>query len=413
MTTNHLTQEHCSRRTGWKYALTTLVLLVFIPVRNAVPAPTGIPVTVTLPRAGLATVVIEDTSGRRIRNLIAETPLPAGPTTLTWDGYDEGMRASGEGDPWDRSLTRQKVAAGTYVMRGLVHDRLDLRYEFSVNSPGVPPWKTADGSGGWLADHSPSADILYLPTGIPAPHGRGSAHYFVCATAGESGESFVWLDVKGRRLYGMNTGFWGATHLARDLGTQPDRDYSLYTFTSGERDSDNNNLEVRGLRADGVLETVYLAQFPMEWKKSVLPTFKNVPEAYGTDGMAVYNGRVVLAWTRRNTLLIADARTKKQTGAISFPSPLGVTFTANGDLLVISGRMVKRLRLTADGTKIAHAETVIARGLVDPHRLTLDARGNLYVADWGRSHQIKAFSPEGKLLRTFGSPRRSAARALQ
>ncbi len=368
------------------------------------PAAGGIPITFTLPKAGLATVVIEDAQGRRVRNLIAETPLPAGQNTISWDGYDEGTRAAGDGDPWDRGLTRQRVAPGSYAVRGLVHDRLNLRYEFSVNSPGTPPWKTADGGGGWLADHSPPADILYLPQGIPAPNGKGMARFLVCSSAGESGEEFVWMNGAGRRLYGMNTGFWGGTHLARDPGANPDRDYSLYTFTSGERDPDNNNLEVRGLKADGTLETVFLTKFPMEWKKSVLPTFKTVAEAYGTNGLAVHDGRIVVAWTRRDTLLVADARTKRQVAAISFPAPRGLAFGPRGDLYLVSGHAVKRARLSSDGARLVGMQTVVAGGLQDPHRLTLDGAGDLYVTDWGASHQVKVFSPSGKLLRTLGRP---------
>jgi hypothetical protein len=40
-----------------------------------------------------------------------------------------------------------------------------------------------------------------------------------------------------------------------------------------------------------------------------------------------------------------------------------------------------------------------------------NGEGNLYVSDWGASHQVKVFEPKGALLRTIGKPggRRSAA----
>ena len=111
----------------------------------------GIPILIYLPRAGLATVVIEDAHGNRVRNLVSELSLPAGRSVITWDGYDEGVRKEeGEGDLWNHDLTRHRAAPGTYTVRGLDHDPFSLRYEFSVNSPGTPPWKTVDGSGGWL-----------------------------------------------------------------------------------------------------------------------------------------------------------------------------------------------------------------------------------------------------------------------
>ena len=364
----------------------------------------GIPFTVTLPKAGLATVVIDDAQGNRVRNLVSETPLPAGQTTLLWDGYDEGERTGRDGDPWERGLIRRRVVPGAYTVRGLVHDPLRLRYQFSVNSPGTPPWKTRDDSGGWLADHAPPADILYLPQGAPAPNGRGTAHLLVCSTAGESGEEFVWLNATGRRLYGTNTGFWGGTHLARDPGANPDGDYYAYTFQSGERDFDNNNLEVRGFRADGRLETVFHTTFPMAWKKTVLPTFKTTQEAYGTNGLAVYNGRIVVAWTRRDQLLIGDARTRQPVATIPLPAPRGVAFDTQGRLYVITGRQVRRFTLSGDGKTLTSGATLIATGLEDPRRLALDALGNIYVSDWGRSHQVKVFSAAGKFLRVIGKP---------
>ena len=58
-----------------------------------------IPINIDLPKAGYVTVVIDDAQGNRARNLIAETLLPAGKTTLIWDGYDEGVRSAGGDDP--------------------------------------------------------------------------------------------------------------------------------------------------------------------------------------------------------------------------------------------------------------------------------------------------------------------------
>src|SRR5262249_7737472 len=152
------------------------------------------------------TLVIEDEAGNRIRNLVGEVSLPAGENVVWWDGFDEGARNE-QGD-----LIRHRVAPGKYRVRGLVHRGIHLRYEFPLYGPGDPPWKTKDGKGGWLADHSPPADVLYLPPESGSPHSP-RAQLLVCSTSGETGEEFVWLDMEGRRLYGRNEGFWGGTHL--------------------------------------------------------------------------------------------------------------------------------------------------------------------------------------------------------
>src|SRR5690242_13663246 len=91
----------------------------------------GIPVTFTLDKPGFVTLVIEDKTGDRVCNLVADTYFAAGKHTVLWDGYDVGAQdASG-------ALVRHRVEPGSYRLRGLVHDHLGLRYEMTVNSHGT------------------------------------------------------------------------------------------------------------------------------------------------------------------------------------------------------------------------------------------------------------------------------------
>jgi sugar lactone lactonase YvrE len=362
----------------------------------------GIPISVDLPKSGYVTLVIEDARGNRVRNLISETLLPAGKNTILWDGYNEGRRAEGDDDVWMRDLIRQRVPPGVYTVRGLIHDRLSLRYEFSVNSPGTPPWKTKDGSGGWLADHSPAADILYLPQGTPAPNSKGIARFLVCSSSAETGEEFVWLDADGRRLYGTNTGFWGGTHLARDPGQHAIAGNVAYVFMSGERDPDNNNIEVRAFRANGDIVSVAKITFPLELKKTVLPAFKDVAEEYGTDGLAVYNGIAVFSITRQDRLVFADVRTGHMIGEAHVPAPRSLCFDGQGRLWAICGRQVRRYRPDLAQAQPGAGETVVAQGLEAPRGIALDAAGAIYVSDGGRSHQVKVFTPQGHCVRVIG-----------
>ena len=103
------------------------------------PTLAPLPVTLRLAKPGYVTAVIERADGRRVGNLVSEVKAQAGSLTLNWDLYDVGVR-KGEKEPYVRTL----VEPGTYRIRGLVHDGLDLRYEFSVYSPGQPSWKTED-----------------------------------------------------------------------------------------------------------------------------------------------------------------------------------------------------------------------------------------------------------------------------
>jgi hypothetical protein len=351
----------------------------------------GVPISFSLESPSRVTLVIEDDRGNRIRNLIAETLFPAGDNTVSWDGYDDGKRAAtGE-------LIRQRVPPGIYYLRGLTHDGIRMSYEMTVYNPGKPPWSTKDKSGGFLADHSPPADVLYLPQGIPTPNGKGRARFLVCSTSAEAGDEFVWLDAEGQRLYGTNDGFWGGTHLARDLGTDPAPGYYAYVFESGQRDADNLNLEVRGFKTESSqLESVI--KYP---RPPTLRTFKD-DEAYGSDGLAVHNGRLVFAISMLNKLVFADVRTKKVLGEVSLGSPRAPVFDRLGRLYVLSEGKLKRFSVPENRASLGDEQTLVGHGLEDPRRLMLDDQGNLYLSDWGKAHQVKIFDPDGKWLRTIG-----------
>jgi hypothetical protein len=359
----------------------------------AKPQNLGVPVRFNLQSPSQVTLVIEDERGNRIRNLVAETLLAAGDHTIYWDGYDDAMRNS-KGE-----VTKRRVAPGTYRVRGLTHSGIKMHYEMTVNNPGMPPWATKDGVGGWLADHSPPADILALPPDTMAPNGKGNARFLVCSTSGEAGSEFVWLDSDGRRLFGTNDGFSGGTHLARDVGPNPAPGYSAYVFMSGQRDADNFNIDVRGFKANGgAIEKVARYARP-----KTLRTFKD-DEAYGSDGVAVYNGRIVFAITMLDKLVVADARTKKVVGEIALPSPRAPVFDKEGALVVISEGKVKRFRLEGDKPSLQDEKTIVSEHLADPRRMGLDDRGNIYVSDWGKHHQIKVFDAAGRFLRAIGKP---------
>ena len=403
-------RESCVRSAA--FGIVACALLRFLSAapaaaqKEAPVAAGSVLIPVELPKAAYVTVVIDDAQGNRVRNLVAETYLPAGKSVIAWDGYDEGIRKEGEDDVWTRALTRKRVAPGTYTIRGLTHDKLTLKYEFSVNSPGSPPWQTKDGSGAWLADHSPPADILYLPKGAPSPNNKGEARFLVCASSGEAGDEFVWLNREGRRLYGRNTGFWGGTHFALDPGPKADPDIIAYTFISGERDPDNDNIETRAIHKNGDVTPAALLKFPLAWKKmGELPQFKTTEESYGSNGMAVYNGIVVFTVTRQGRVVFADARTHKILGEDKIAAPRSLTFDNAGRLYLISGRRVLRFdKPDFAGAKLGKATPLITTNLEDPVRIARDSAGKIYVSDWGKSHQVKIFTAEGKFVRAIGKP---------
>ena len=92
-------------------------------ILSAAPEPTGpppIPVRFTLKEAGFVTLVIEKPDGLRVRNLVSETPFPAGEHVVPWDGTDDWLRDKDAAAHGIFHIPARFVEPGRYRVRGLV-----------------------------------------------------------------------------------------------------------------------------------------------------------------------------------------------------------------------------------------------------------------------------------------------------
>jgi hypothetical protein len=370
---------------------------------KAVPPVTAqepIPVEFTLPEDALVTLVIEDQAGRRVRNLVAETPFPRGRNTVYWDGTDDLGRDLDAANHGLYSIPARLVAAGDYQVRGLWRKPVHLRYEFAVNSPGDPPWPTADGSGGWTTNHTPVSSVLFLPAD-KAPGGRPLI--YLGSHVSEGGAALAWVDPDGRKKGGRGPigGAWtGAQFLARDEGAEAEPGVLAYVgaaWTAGGRKNQGE---------------VLLTALTKSGDQKVLQHVFDLPG--GTDGaaiaetlggLAVHNGLVVFSQTSLNQLVFV--RAGKVAGTVAMPSPRGLAFDRRGRLLVLTDHALLRHEV-ADGAGLGAGETIAAQ-LEDPTGLALDAAGDIYVAERGTRHQVKRLSPRGVVECVYGTPGRPKA----
>lgn len=345
----------------------------------------GIPIRFPLDKPAYVTLVIEDATGKRVRNLIAETQLPAGDNLITWDGYDDGTRNE-KGD-----LVRRRVAAGQYRVRGLTHTGIRLNYEFPLYSGGNPPWKTADRSGAWMADHSAPMGAVFLPAGV-SPYGKGKPQVLLSSLEAEAGDPLIMVDETGQRIYGEHFFGWqGGIAVTRDMGTATDPDLFAYAVTANEE-----RVVLRALRKSG--GGVEVASVPAETKMPSWPGHSGI-------SIAVYNGLAVVSMPLDNKLVFIDTKERKILGSSPLPSPRGVYFDAKGNLFAISNNTVKRFRIAnSQEPKLDAGTVLIDDNLVEAHTLTGDSAGNLYVADWGKLSQVKVFSADGTYRRVIGKP---------
>ena len=290
-----------------------------------------IPIAFHLDKPGVVTLVIEDAEGNRIRNLVAETRFPAGDNTAWWDGLDDRERDYEAADHHQYRIPGRLVAPAGYRVRGLVRDEVTLTYDASFYTHGNPAWDTADGTGGWLANHTPPQACAFVPPGMT---GDGKAVMLIGSPITEGGSGLAWVDPDGRKLGGIGWigGNWtGAAHLAVDRGAKRFPGFYAYVASAAE-----GELRLTGLRPDGGNAGVI-----DHWK------FPN-KDAEGCNGIAVNNGLLVASLPKLNAVLLVEVAYGRVLGLLPCPDPRGVAFDAQGRLLLLSGTHVLRASLPAD-----------------------------------------------------------------
>lgn len=365
---------------------------------NVLPPPLAI--RVTAPADGFVTLVINDRESMRVRNLVSEAPVKAGPQTFHWDGLDDlgrDLDAAGHGL---YHIPGVPVAPGQYRVEGLFRKEIDLRWEFSAYNPGHPPW--GKGTGGWLANHSPPQAACFVPA-ERSPDGKARLYFGSYVTEGPDG--FIWTDTEGRKLGGRGWigGLWTvAPYLAFDAGERCDTSTTVYVGSVWRTGKKGGEAELR-------LSAVWHAGDAARDRSVYKTTFPfNGSDDPGAEigGLAAWNGRLAVALTRAGKVLFVDATNGLAVGEYRLPAPRGLAADRMGRLLVVSETRVVRL---SDWTAGASLEPVIADGLEAPRQIAVAPDGQIYVSDHGASHQVKVFSPAGKALRTVGKPGKPAS----
>lgn len=378
------------------------------------PVPGGangklIPVKFTLPEDGFVTLVIEDSAGRRVRNLVSETPFKKGANIAWWDGANDLNRDFDAARHGVSHIPKELVAPGAYKVRGLWRKEIDYRYEFSVYGSGNPPWFTANHTGGWLANQTPPQSAVFVPadrspTGAPA--------LFLGAFITEGPDGFIWTDLDGKKRGGRRWlgGAWtAAPYLARDDGDAADRSVPVYVASVGPTGNDHAKFQLRVTAFKAGMSEGEKASFTLPIPAPPTKPGESMDVYWEAEigGLAVRNGLAVCSMTRTGKLIFVDMKTGRFVGEAPLENPHGSIFDSQGNLLVLSGTKLLRFEGVA-GPELPEP-TVLIEGLEDPRGITLDAEGSIYLSDRGDSHQVKIFTPEGKPVRTIGKPGRPQA----
>ena len=366
---------------------------------KAAEEPPPIPVKFTLPEPGLVTLVIEDKDGHRVRNLVSETPFPAGENTAWWDGSDDLLRDPEAARHGVYNIPTRPVAPGKYTVRGLWHRPLTLRYEFSIYSAGKPAWETADKTGCWLTTHTPPTSMAFVPGSRTVD---GHALVFMGAFVAEGGHGLQWLREDGTKLGGQGWvgGNWtGAPTLAVDLGANAVPEHLCYVGSIWEGEL-RLTAKTQKLEDKSVLKEKLAGEIDPKAKQPkppVLEGFDGGDKINVLGGIAARDGQLVCSLVRQGELLVVDVKAGKIAARIALENPRGLVFDTQGRLLALSGKQLVRFP-ALDGKP----ETIIAEGLDDPRHVALDSDGNYLITDRGAAHQVKRFSSAGKPLGVIG-----------
>lgn len=357
-------------------------------------APIAVPFNLKDP--GYVTLVIEDKTGQRVRNLVSETWFKAGNNTVWWDGLDDlgrDVEAAGHGI---YAIPSKLVAPGDYTVRGLVHQEIKTSYEMAVYAPGNPPWTTNDHLGGWLGNHSAPQAALFIPA-AQSPTKQPAVFLGNYITEGPDG--LAWVDLDGKKMGGMRWlgGIWtGAPYMARDEAEKADPGISAYTAAVWRTSGKDVQLVLR------VNSLPKNADKPI-FLYTLRPARSNIE--VGTEeigGFAVYNGTGIVSLPKMNQLVFIGLKDGKLLGTVTANDPHGLAFDHKGRLLVLSGNQLLRFNTIPDPAKPVAPQQVISAQLDAPVGITLDTEGKLYISNGGDSHQVKVFTEEGKFVRAIG-----------
>lgn len=303
-----------------------------------------------LDAAARVTVVVEDAEGRRVRNLLADEPLAAGPAAVEWDGRDDN------GAP---------LPPGDYRWRGLAHaQEITANWTGSFYSPGSTPWKQfsrprgwnvrESGAGGWLSDHVAPWSVFADDRHV----------YLGCKTA-EAGDAIIQCDLDGNKIWGNQwLGLSGAHAMCTESNV-------LYVASEGGWLGGRLAVNRYNIRDYAWVPNPKEVRKRRSQQDSAF-ILEQTNDFHGVMGLYLTPRHVVIALSDKRRLAFFD----RETARWDHDEPLA-------NLRSLVRRPNAKVR----------------------HGFATDADGNLYVCATNAAEQcVKVYSPTGAFLRCIGKP---------
>ncbi|MCA9246605.1 MAG: hypothetical protein KDA42_05800, partial [Planctomycetales bacterium] len=327
------------------------------------------------PTDGKATIVIEDPSGRRVRNLVSGRDFAAGRHTLVWDGRDESGTL---------------VTPGQFRWRGIAHPGIRPVYKMHFANGGEST------TASWGPNHSTFHNAA-----------ANDKLIFFAAPVTEGGWALVALDADGRFVQGYeHLHGYGIQHDA----IAADEQY-LYCAQDGFSWGGTKNVDLASedWKATWTLTVVRydiasgkVVEFPGGKRAIQVDTMEVGPGANHPDlqdfnlgGLAVHGGKLYIGSRDERAVFVYDAQSGQRLELILLPGVRHLaTDRRRGFVYAATDRDVVRLDTRR---KVFDVDKIEIRGLA------ISLNGDLMLSD-GESHQIQRFTPAGKHVATLGAP---------
>ena len=337
--------------------------------QGGVAASGPVEIAYNLPRDARVSLAIEDTGGKRIRNLVAALPRTKGKNIEKWDGLDDEGNA---------------VPPGDYRFKAIYHDGIKANYALSFANPGNPSWATGDGRGAFYGDHT-----------APQAAAAGGDYVALATPMGEAGRHLIGLDLKGQRLWGL------ANRAAFDGGriSLATDGKILWVATEGKQSTIYRVDIATGKYApwNAVAKDAQGNDYPLlDLQISEQSGIRTDPKlGANLTSIAQHDGVLAVALQRENLVKWLDASTGAVKSELGVDAPQSVAFKPDGSLLVLSrGRVFQIV-----GKQI---KPFTATVFPDAYALAVGDNGEVYLSVRGAEQNVKVFSPTGKPVREIG-----------
>ncbi len=321
-------------------------------------------------------VVVDDESGMRVRNLISmgtiagHSPAPGDKgqsITVSWDGKNDA------GEP---------LPAGKYRVRGISMPRAKIIFDYAWYNPGSPPWEFYPNSG-WGANHTG-------PSGVATACDRSDAWIktMVSASISEGASAVFGLNKDNKKVFSFNRGGAGST----DVEYYDGHYYLSLMWHNCIIKVSATDGQTKGFqRPAGVIQQIKL-------------------DGHGTD-LAVKKDRIAVKITPvaedpagKHKIVFLERSNGAKKAEVELPGkdlgphvPVYLEYDSEGTLYV---SMPSGLYTVSEDGTITAAPIA---GVEKPGPLHFDKDGNLFIMDHGPDKQVKVFDARRNLLRTVGT----------